>query len=119
MKLANTRKHEGVFTVIIITSSFSQFELVGDFGSNVFEANGCATDPFKANSVETEPGEFANFHFPLNQRVCIRIPVNAKQKKSLSLLVIAVVRVQYASIRKEGVGCGVWGMNGVLWGITE
>ena len=86
-----------IVNVTVDTNLFSEFELVGDFGSDVFESDGCAADPFKADSVETEPGEFTDFHFPLYQRVCVRIAVDAKQEESLPLLVIAVVRVQHAS----------------------
>ena len=51
-------------------------------------------NPLDPNSVERKTWKFANFNFPLNEIVRVRISVDAQKKVSLSLFVFAIVGIQ-------------------------
>ena len=55
-----------------------QFEFISNFRGYVFEADGSSANSLKPDSIQAEPRKFTHFHFPLDDRVNVRISVNAE-----------------------------------------
>lgn len=86
----------------------SEVKLLSDLGGNILEADGSSRDSLETDSVQTESRQLADleeivlhrtklnayFHFPLDQGISIRITVDAEDEVSLTLLVVAIVRVE-------------------------
>lgn len=69
----------------------SEFQLVGDFGSDVLEGDGRSGYPLEAHAVERQPRQLANLHLPLNEVVARRVAGHAQQHVVVSQLVLAAV----------------------------
>lgn len=65
-------------------SLLSQFQLVGDFGGDVFEGNGRPGYPLEAYAVEREAGQLAHLHLPLHKVVTGGIAGHAQQHVALA-----------------------------------
>lgn len=75
-------------------SLLSQFQLVGDFGGNVFEGNGRPGYPLEAYAIERETGQLAHLHLPLHKVITGGIAGHAQQHVALAQLVLAAVGVE-------------------------
>lgn len=75
-------------------SLLSQFQLVGDFGGDVFEGDGRPGYPLEAYAVERETGQLAHLHLPLHKVITGGIAGHAQQHVALAQLVLAAVGVE-------------------------
>lgn len=73
----------------------SQFQFIGDLGGNVLESDAGSRYALESHPVQRQTRELADFDLPLDKRVGVGIAVDAQQKESFALLVIAVVGIQH------------------------
>ncbi len=72
----------------------SQFQLVGDFGGDVFEGNRRPRHPLEAHAVKREAGQLAHLHLPLDEVIAGGVTGHAQQHVALAQLVLAAVGVE-------------------------
>lgn len=87
-------KHFNCYLIYIIITGL-QLQLIGNFGSNIFEGYGCPRYPLKPDPIQRQSWQLAYFHFPLHEVLCVPITVDTEEQEALPLLIVAVIGIQH------------------------